>query len=91
LSQLKRVLITMSDNLLEEIDSLAKKERKSRSEIVREVMKVYIAKKQKSYVAENLALGYQEMAQINLELAEMCFDADNETNQQYEEKLAECE
>lgn len=31
--------------------------------------------------------GYAEMAQINLELAQMCFEADEECSQQYEEKL----
>ena len=38
-----------------------------------------------------LKKGYDEMALINLSLAEMCFDADNEALRQYEEKLTECE
>ena len=35
--------------------------------------------------------GYKEMAQINLELAEECIDADNDCFEQYEQKLTECE
>ena len=38
-----------------------------------------------------LKKGYDEMALINLSLAEMCFDADNEALRQCEEKLTECE
>ncbi len=40
---------------------------------------------------EELKRGYQEMAAINKELAELCFDADQEAYSQYEEKLTECE
>lgn len=39
----------------------------------------------------SLREGYTEMASINLELAQMCFDADNEIFRQCEEKLTECE
>ena len=39
----------------------------------------------------SLKKGYEEMAFVNLSLAEMCFDADNEALRQYEEKLTECE
>lgn len=81
----------MPDYLLDEIDALAKREKKNRSEMVREVMKVYIKEKQKNYLAEKLATGYQEMAKINLELAQLCFDADDDIRKHYEEKLAECE
>ena len=40
---------------------------------------------------KSLKNGYKEMALINLSLAEMCLDADNDTLRQYEEKLTECE
>ena len=39
----------------------------------------------------SLRKGYLEMASINLSLAEMCLDADNEVFRQCEEKLTECE
>jgi hypothetical protein len=51
-----------------------------------------LMKKYKSINTEkSLKKGYKEMALINLSLAEMCFDADNEVLRQYEEKLTECE
>ena len=45
----------------------------------------------KSGLEKLLIQGYQEMAQINSEMAQMCFDADNEAFVCYEEKLTECE
>lgn len=39
----------------------------------------------------SLKEGYADMADINLSIAKMCFDADNEIFRQCEEKLTECE
>ena len=39
----------------------------------------------------SLREGYAEMSSINLSIAQMCFDADNEVFRQCEEKLTECE
>ena len=38
-----------------------------------------------------LKQGYKEMASLNLTLAQMCFEADNEALSVCEEKLTECE
>jgi len=38
-----------------------------------------------------LKQGYKEMASLNLTLAQMCFDADNQVLSCCEEKLTECE
>lgn len=46
--------------------------------------------KQKN-LEKSLADGYTEMALINLSLAEMSLEADNDVFRQYEEKLTECE
>ena len=91
LSQLKKVLITVPDSLLEAVDSAAKVENVNRSEFVREAMKLYLSERKKSARQERLKKGYQEMAELNLSLAEMYFDAEEEAFSAYEEKLAECE
>ena len=39
----------------------------------------------------SLKQGYKEMASLNLSLAQMCFDADNQSLSCCEEKLTECE
>ena len=45
----------------------------------------------KADIKEKLKKGYQEMADINLWLSQMCLEADNESLTLCEEKLTECE
>ena len=40
---------------------------------------------------EQLKKGYEEMSEINLGLAKMCLEADNEALEVYESYLTECE
>ena len=91
MSQFKEVLITLPDYLIDEIDKLAKQENNNRSDIVRDVMKSYLGEKHKSELKAELARGYQEMAEINLSIAQECLGSDEENLKHYEEKLAECE
>lgn len=91
MSQLKKILITLPDYLLDEIDRLAEEENKNRSGVVRDIMKMYLCEKHSRRIKDELIKGYQEMARINLEEAQLCADADEENLRQYEEKLAECE
>ena len=91
MSQLKKVLITVPDSLLEAVDSAAKVENVNRSEFVREAMKMYLSERKKRARKEQLKKGYQEMAELNLSIAETYFVAEEEALSAYEEKLAECE
>jgi len=91
LSHFKKVLITISDDLLQEIDCIAEKEQKNRSLVIREVMTEYVRGRKSKSLAERLAAGYREMAEINLNMAQECFNADEDTLRHYEEKLTECE
>lgn len=91
MSQLKKVLITVPDTLLEQVDLIAGKEQRNRSEFVREAMRRYIEEKKKTELQEEMKKGYREMAELNLRLAEMYFEAENDLFSDYEEKLAECE
>ncbi len=91
MSQLKKVLITVPDALLAQVDSVASSENLNRSEFVREAMKMYLHEKKKQSQTEQLKKGYQEMADMNLSIAKMCFDAEEQALSAYEEKLAECE
>ncbi len=46
----------------------------------------------RQYERDNqLKQGYKEMASLNLTLAQMCFEADNDALSCCEEKLTECE
>ncbi len=91
MAELKKILISLPDNLLKEMDSLVSIEKTNRSEFVREAMKLYIRKIRKIETRDNMKKGYQDMAETNLRLAEMCIEADNEQQEKYEDRLRELE
>lgn len=88
---LKKIVISVPDSLLKEVDNIVTKEKVSRSELIREAMKLYVEHKRNRNLKDAMKKGYKEMADINLKLAEMCFEADNELVCQYEGNLSECE
>ena len=91
LSQCKKILISLPDSLLSEVDTLANLQKLNRSELIREAAKAYVAQQRNASYKEKLKEGYKGMAEINIEIAEFCLEADNIQQQSYEEKLAECE
>ncbi len=91
LAELKKILISLPDNLLKEVDNIVSVEKTNRSEFVREAMKLYLREKRKMQMRDRMKKGYQEMAEINIRLAEMCMDADSDQQQKYEERLGELE
>jgi len=91
LSHHKKILISLPDTLLSEVDNLATSQKINRSEFIREAMKRYVAEQRRASLAASLKKGYEEMSDINIEIAELCVEADNIQQQSYEQKLAECE
>ena len=91
MARYKKILISLPDNLLNEADNLAYEQKVNRSEFIREAMKLYIKQKKQLELTKQLKKGYEEMAEINLELSNYCLSADNRQQQSYEDKLAECE
>lgn len=69
MSQVKRIMISLPDSLLAEVDGMAAAERQNRSEFIREAMKLYIAERKRRLLREQMKRGYLEMAKINLALA----------------------
>lgn len=91
MAELKKILISLPDSLLKEIDSIVSVEKTNRSEFVRKAMKLYLRERRKIEMTDRMKKGYQEMAEINIKLTEICFDADNDQQQKYEERLGELE
>lgn len=87
----KKVLISIPDTLLNEADNLAYSQNINRSEFIREAIKLYINEKKKNDVAMKLKKGYEEMAKINLDYCDYCFESDSNQLRLYEDRLAECE
>jgi len=89
LAELKKIIVSLPDNLLKEVDRFVSVEKTNRSEFVREAMKLYIKERRKAEMRDRMKKGYQEMAEINIKLAEICLDADNDQQIKYEDKLGE--
>ncbi|MCG8401551.1 MAG: ribbon-helix-helix protein, CopG family [Firmicutes bacterium] len=69
MAQVKRVMISLPEYLLSEIDCIAAAENLNRSEFVREAMILYITERKRRVLREQMKKGYMEMATINLALA----------------------
>lgn len=83
-------MISLPESLLEEVDGMASLEKRNRSEFIREAMKLYIMERKRRALREQMKKGYQEMARINLALAMENYDVENEVQDYYDQKLAEC-
>jgi len=76
----KRIMISLPQNLLQEVDGMAEKENSNRSELIREAMKLYLLERRKKYIRESMQKGYLEMANINLNLASESFLLEEEAD-----------
>ncbi|QNO14571.1 ribbon-helix-helix protein, CopG family [Alkalicella caledoniensis] len=82
MAETRRVMISVPDNLLQELDIIVKRDKLNRSQLIREAVKLYIGErynKQRSIVNKELMQrGYVEMSEINLNLANEALNAENE-------------
>ena len=91
MAELKRIMISIPNSLLQEVDGLIAGEKLSRSQFVREAMRLYIEERKRKAVRDMMRKGYQEMAIINLALAEEGLTADVEVYDMMPSFLAERE
>lgn len=84
----KRIVITVPDSLLCEVDQFTKIEHRNRSEIVREAIMFYLGERKKELMIEQMKKGYLEMADINLHIAIEDCQID-ECQEVYDEKAVE--
>jgi len=91
LAEVKKILISVPETLLQEVDAQVSCEQVSRSRLIQRAVRFYLKEQKKSRQLQQMKTGYREMADINLELAEICFLADCQQAESYEEKLAECD
>ncbi|SFS89527.1 CopG family ribbon-helix-helix protein [Marininema halotolerans] len=80
LSETKRIMISLPQHLLQEVDGLVQKENSNRSEFVRQAMKLYLYERKKRLIREMMQRGYMEMAKINLNIASEAFEAEDEAD-----------
>ena len=90
MSSVKRIMISIPESLLKEVDGLVSMEKRNRSEFIREAMRLYISERKRRTLREQMKKGYQEMAAINLALALESYELESEVQTYFDEKLAEC-
>ncbi len=61
MAKTKRIMISLPQNLLNEVDGIAKTEKMTRSEFIRETMKLYLQEREKRQIRERMQEGYIEM------------------------------
>lgn len=91
MAESKRIMISLPDSLLKEVDNIVSMEKTNRSQFIREAMKLYIRERNKMQLKEQMKQGYKEMGSINLALAELGLSLDMSSLETYEAKIAESE
>lgn len=80
MAETKRIMISLPHNLLQEVDGIVASEKRTRSDFIREAMRLYLKEREKRQIRENMQKGYMEMAKINLRMANEALVAENEAN-----------
>lgn len=80
LAETKRIMISLPNHLLEEVDGIVATEKRTRSDFIREAMRLYLEEREKQDIRNRMQKGYMEMAKLNLRLANEAFEVENEAN-----------
>jgi CopG family transcriptional regulator/antitoxin EndoAI len=88
-AQNKRIVVSVPNKLLQEVDRVVQEGNGNRSQFIREAVQMYILHRKRSVLREQLKKGYQAMAGLNLLLAEE--GSDEQLLDYYERQLAEAE
>jgi CopG family transcriptional regulator/antitoxin EndoAI len=88
MSNSKRLVVNLSETLYNELNKVLQEDCKKSSEFIREAIILYIKEKKRLNISA-MEKGYKEMAQLNLEFAEMGFASDMKDFKEYEAKLSE--
>jgi len=80
LRNMKRIMISLPDQLLREVDGIVAREHSNRSEFIRQAMRLYLAERKKRQIRDSMQRGYLEMANINLRMAAEAFQAEEDAD-----------
>ena len=89
--QNSKVLLTLPQELLHQVDSYCEQALISRSEFIRQSVKQMLLYQHNMKMRDQMRSGYLQMAAINTEWAELGLASDEAILSAYEKKLSECE
>lgn len=78
MAEVKKVLITLPESLLSEVDYLASLDNKDRSQFIGEAMQHYLQERKRTEMQTRMIQGYSEMADLNRQISEEWLEAENE-------------
>ena len=78
MAEVKKVLITLPESLLSEVDYLASLDNKNRSQFIGEAMQHYLQERKKTEIKTRMIQGYSEMGDLNLKISEEWLETENE-------------
>jgi len=88
MAQAKRIMVSLPDSLLQEVDGIVRREQGNRSAFVREAMILLIKERQRrAELEKKWRSGYEKMAVINRKLAEDGLEQDFQDLGKYEDYL----
>jgi CopG family transcriptional regulator/antitoxin EndoAI len=85
----KRIIISLPESLLAEVDGIVTIENRNRSEFIREAIISILHERRKKGIREQMRNGYLEMAQLNLAISRELFNVEQEVILYYEENNVE--
>jgi CopG family transcriptional regulator / antitoxin EndoAI len=87
MSNMKKIIVSLPESLLEQADCIVKEDEKNRSELVREALTLYLVERKKQRIRTEMMHGYKEMGMLNLRLSEEGLGEDLGDLNQYEKEL----
>ena len=87
MSEMKKIILSLPEELLEKVDDQLKYEEISRSEWIRRALVLALEQAKKDRIRTRMKQGYQEMGLLNLELAEEALTSDTSDFAIYESIL----
>ncbi|MDI6914245.1 MAG: ribbon-helix-helix protein, CopG family [Desulfitobacteriaceae bacterium] len=90
MAESKRIMISLPESLLAEVDGIVTLEKRNRSEFIREALNSVLLERRKKGIREQMRKGYLEMAQLNLAIAKELFSTEQEVLQYFEQSIVEC-
>jgi CopG family transcriptional regulator/antitoxin EndoAI len=91
MAQAKRIMVSLPDSLLQEVDGIVRRETGNRSAFVREAMLLLIEERRRKEWFERCRTGYERMGKINRQMAEDGMDEDSREFEIYENYLVKRE
>ncbi|MHB1652840.1 MAG: CopG family ribbon-helix-helix protein [Desulfitobacteriaceae bacterium] len=90
MAESKRIMISLPESLLAEVDGIVTLEKRNRSEFIREALNSVLHERRRKGIREQMRKGYLEMAQLNLAIAKELFSTEQEALDYFENTIMEC-